>query len=81
VNAVYAGKLAQMSSVQEREAFVARKRAEYLEDVDLERLASDLVVDGVVEADALRSELRLRLRYAAGRDRHVSTRRHGIPPV
>ncbi|MGB7448906.1 MAG: acyl-CoA carboxylase subunit beta [Ornithinimicrobium sp.] len=81
VNAVYAGRLAQMSGPQERESFVAAKRAEYLEDVDLERLASDLVVDGIIEADQLRAELRLRLRYAAGRDRHFSTRRHGVPPV
>jgi acetyl-CoA carboxylase carboxyltransferase component len=56
-------------------------RAEYEEDVDLERLAADLVLDGVVEADELRDELLRRLRYAARRDRHFTERRRGIPPV
>ena len=81
VNAVYAGKIAAIEDEDERAAFVAAKRAEYLEDVDLERLAADLVIDGVVEADALRAELVHRLRYAARRDRHFSTRHRGIPPV
>ncbi|MGB3684711.1 MAG: acyl-CoA carboxylase subunit beta [Ornithinimicrobium sp.] len=81
VNAVYAGKISALADDTQRAAFVADKRAEYLEDVDLERLAADLVIDGVVEADELRSELLLRVRYAAGRERHFSTRRRGIPPV
>ena len=33
------------------------------------------------EASDLRAELLLRLRYAAGRDRHFATKRRGIPPV
>ena len=55
--------------------------AEYEEDVDLERLAADLVLDGVVEADELRAELLHRLRYASRRDRAFSERRRSIPPV
>ncbi|MGI8949114.1 MAG: acyl-CoA carboxylase subunit beta [Ornithinimicrobium sp.] len=81
VNAVYAAKIAAIEDADERAAFVAAKRAEYLQDVDLERLAADLVIDGVVEADALRAELVHRLRYALRRDRHFSTRHRGIPPV
>ena len=84
VNAVYANKIAEVEAAegpQAREAFVAARRAEYLEDVDLERLAADLVIDQVIEADALRDELLLRLRYAAHRDRHFSSKRRGIPPV
>ncbi len=81
VNAVYAGKIAAIDDENERAAFVAAKRAEYLEDVDLERLAADLVIDGVIEAEDLRSELLRRLRYAARRERHFATRRRGIPPV
>lgn len=81
VNAVYANKIAEIDDDAEREQFVAARRAEYVEDVDLERLASDLVIDGVIEADDLRGELTRRLRYASRRDRHFSTRHHGIPPV
>ncbi|MBK8468838.1 MAG: acyl-CoA carboxylase subunit beta [Candidatus Phosphoribacter sp.] len=81
VNAVFANKIASISDEGERAAFVAARRAEYEEDVDLERLAADLVLDGVLEADALREELLHRLRYAARRDRHFSDRRRSVPPV
>ena len=64
-----------------RAAFVAARRAEYEEDVDLERLAADLVVDQVVEADALRAEVLHRLRYAARRDRHFADKRRDVPPL
>ncbi len=84
VNAVYANKIAEVEAsegVAAREAFVADRRREYEEDVDLERLAADLVLDGVLEAEELRGELLHRLRYAARRDRAFSERRRSIPPV
>ncbi len=81
VNAVYANKIAQIEDPQEQAAFVEARRAEYLEDVDLERLAADLVIDAVVEPEELRAEVEHRLRYAARRDRHFSTRHRSIPPV
>lgn len=81
VNAVYAGKIAAIEDGDERAQFVADRRREYEQDVDLERLVSDLVLDGVVEPEDLRDELVQRLRYAARRDRSFSTRRRGIPPV
>ena len=49
VNAVYANKIAALDDEGEREAFVAQRRAEYEADVDLLRLAADLVVDAVVQ--------------------------------
>jgi len=81
VNAVYANKIAAIDDPVEREQYVADRRAEYEQDVDLERLVSDLVLDGVVEPEDLRAELVLRLRYASRRDRAFSERRHGVPPV
>ena len=57
------------------------QRYEYEQDVDLERLAADLVLDGIIEADELRAELLRRLSYAARRDRTFSDRRRGVPPV
>jgi acetyl-CoA carboxylase carboxyltransferase component len=80
VNAVYAAKLAALPE-GERDAEVARLQREYREDVDLVRLASDLVVDAVVDPDELRDELALRLSAAAGKDREFTRRRHGVPPV
>jgi len=81
VNAVYANKIAEIADPVEREQFVQDKRREYEQDVDLERLASDLVLDAIIEADELRSELLRRLAYAARRDRTFSDRRRGVPPV
>ena len=81
VNAVYANKIAAIEDEAEREAFVKARRAEYEADVDLLRLASELVVDAVVRPEDLRVELVDRLDRARGKDRHFSDRRHGIPPV
>jgi acetyl-CoA carboxylase carboxyltransferase component len=60
---------------------LAERRAEYEQDVDLLRLASDLVIDAVVPPERLRDELITRLAYSSNRDRHFSDRRHGVPPV
>jgi len=81
VNAVYANKIAAIADEAQRAAFVAAKRAEYEEDIDLLRLASELVVDTVVEPEDLRGELVRRLAAAQGKDRTFSRRRHGVTPV
>jgi acetyl-CoA carboxylase carboxyltransferase component len=81
VNAVYANKIAALPDDAAREEFVAQRREEYEADVDLLRLASDLVVDAVVEPEQLRAQVALRLAYASGRSRHFASRRHGVPPV
>jgi acetyl-CoA carboxylase carboxyltransferase component len=81
VNAVFANKIAAIEDEDERTAFVAAAREEYEEDVDLLRLGSELVVDAVITPDLLRDDLVRRLRHAAGKDRHFSHRRHGVPPV
>ncbi len=80
VNAVYANAIAALPE-DERGAFVDARRAEYDEDVDLIRLASELVVDAIVEPFELRGELVARLKAAATKDRSFSRRRHGITPV
>jgi len=81
VNAVYANKIAEIDDDAEREAFVARERERYEADVDILRLASELVVDAVVEFGDLRAEVVRRLDRARTKDRHFSDRRHGVPPV
>lgn len=81
VNAVFANKIAAIADAGERAEFVADRRAEYEADVDLLRLAADLVVDAIVEPEALRSELVLRFQLAGGKDRTFTERHHGVPPV
>jgi acetyl-CoA carboxylase carboxyltransferase component len=81
INAVYANRIEAIEDADERDRFVEEKRAEYEEDVDLLRLASELVVDAVVPASHLRRELVVRLEHAADAARPVLPKRHGVPPV
>ncbi len=80
VNAVYANKIAAMPA-EEREEFVAARRAEYDQDIDIVRLGSELVVDSIIEPGDLRGELIRRYATATHKDRHFSRRRHGVTPV
>ncbi|GLW33963.1 acyl-CoA carboxylase subunit beta [Actinoplanes regularis] len=81
VNAVYANKIAAIEDPDDRAAFIAERRAEYERDIDIMRLASELVVDAVVEPGDLRAELIRRFAAARGKDRTFSRRRHGVNPV
>ncbi|HEY8474746.1 MAG TPA: acyl-CoA carboxylase subunit beta [Natronosporangium sp.] len=81
VNAVYAKKIAELPTDEERAAFVAEKRKEYEQDIDIVRLASELVVDAVVAPHQLRDELIRRFALARTKDRQFSRRRHGVTPV
>ena len=80
VNAVYANKIAALPE-EAREAWVAEKRAEYAADVDILKLASELVVDGVVEGDALRAELIQRFAFYRAGYPLPTHRKHGVTPV
>jgi acetyl-CoA carboxylase carboxyltransferase component len=81
INAVYAGKIAAIADQGEREAYVNGLRAEYEEDVDVLRLASELVLDGIVPFEDLRRQLVERFATADPVDRDVVQKRHGVPPV
>ena len=81
VNAVYANKIEEIADPDEQAAFVAEKRAEYEQDVDLLRLASDLVLDAIIEPSELRAELVRRYAVLVGKSRHVASKRHGVPPT
>ncbi len=81
MNAVFYNKIQAIEDPDERAAFVAERRAEYEEDVDLVHLAAELVVDAVVQPEDLRDELVRRFSLAASRRREEFPRRHGVPPV
>jgi acetyl-CoA carboxylase carboxyltransferase component len=81
VNAVHAKRLAAISDDEERAATISSLRAEYEADIDVVRLASELVVDDIVEPEDLRDALIRRLSVAATKDRSFSRRRHGVTPV
>jgi methylmalonyl-CoA decarboxylase subunit alpha len=81
VNAVYYNKIMAIEDEEERAAYIEKLRAEYEEDIDIVRLAGELVVDAIVEPEDLRREITARFAAARGKDRSFSNRRHGVTPV
>ncbi|MFC4076546.1 acyl-CoA carboxylase subunit beta [Salinithrix halophila] len=80
VNAVYSNKIAELDGA-EKVTFVQEKREEYKRDIDIYRLASELIIDGIVQPDDLRREVIGRLEAYADKEMVFSRRRHPVYPV
>jgi methylmalonyl-CoA decarboxylase subunit alpha len=80
VNAVYSNKIAELPET-ERQAFVEQRREEYRRDIDIYRLASELVVDGIVDPDHLRAELITRFAMYDSKQVSFGQRKHPVYPV
>ena len=80
INAVFYNKLADLPEA-EREARRKELEDEYREDVDLYKLASNLIVDDVVEPEDLREALIKRFRAYSTREVTRVDRKHGVFPV
>jgi methylmalonyl-CoA decarboxylase subunit alpha len=81
VNAVYYNKLQSAPEGPERDALVARLRDDYRADIDLTKLASELVVDAVVPFERLRQEISQRLQRFADAHEPRAQKKHMVPPV
>ncbi len=81
INAVFFNQIQAIEDDEERERFVREKRDQYAADIDILHLASELVVDAVIEPDDLRAELIRRFAYADGKDREFPERRNPITPA
>ncbi len=80
VNAVYYNKIMELPE-SERAAYVREKRDEYLQDVDIYKLASEMLVDGIIAGSELRAELIKRLAYAETKQLDFPPRRNPVLPV
>ncbi|TMB46505.1 MAG: acyl-CoA carboxylase subunit beta [Chloroflexi bacterium] len=80
VNAVFYNKLGELPEA-ERAAKRKELEDEYREDVDLYKLASNLIVDDIVEPDQLRDALIARFKAYSTRLSARTERKHGVPPV
>jgi acetyl-CoA carboxylase carboxyltransferase component len=80
VNAVYYNRIMELPE-SERAAYVKAKRDEYAEDVDVYKLASEMLVDDIVPGSALRNELIKRLAFAESKAHAFPARRNGVYPV
>jgi acetyl-CoA carboxylase carboxyltransferase component len=81
VNAVFYNQLQAIEDPDERARRTEELRREYAEDIDLLHLASELVVDAVVQPEDLRAELVRRFAYAAGKARDWPRRRNPVTPA
>jgi acetyl-CoA carboxylase carboxyltransferase component len=80
VNAVFFNKI-QEKPEAERPAYVQALRDEYRADVDIYKLASELIVDEMVPGNKLRNELERRFAVYVGAQIPHASRKRGILPV
>jgi acetyl-CoA carboxylase carboxyltransferase component len=78
---VYYNQLQAIEDPEQRAARTEELRREYAEDIDLLHLASELIIDAVIEPDDLRSELVRRFALAAGKRRDWPAKRNPVTPV
>src|SRR3954447_2656221 len=81
VNAVFFNQLAEIEDPEERDRRRDELRAEYAENVDILRLASELVVDAVVQPEDLRDDVARRLAHARTKAREWPRKRNPVTPV
>jgi acetyl-CoA carboxylase carboxyltransferase component len=81
INAVYYNQLQAIEDPEERERKTEELRREYAEDIDLLHLASELVVDAVIQPEDLRAELIRRYALAAGKHREWPDKRNPVTPA
>ncbi|MEA2423137.1 MAG: hypothetical protein QOF55_2236, partial [Thermoleophilaceae bacterium] len=81
VNAVYYNQVQAIEDPEERAAFVEKLRTEYAEEIDILHLASELVVDAVVQPEDLRAEIARRFTLSAQKARDWPPKRNPVTPV
>ena len=77
INAVYARKLAAIDDPDERAETEARLREEYREDIDIHRMASEVVIDEIVAPSTLRAELAARFAFYEDVEKELPEKKHG----
>jgi methylmalonyl-CoA decarboxylase subunit alpha len=81
VNAVYYNQVQAIEDPDERAAFVEKLRSEYAEEIDILHLASELVIDAVVQPEDLRAEIARRFALSAQKQRDWPEKRNPVTPV
>ncbi|CAN5764861.1 acyl-CoA carboxylase subunit beta [soil metagenome] len=81
VNAVYFNQVQAIEDEEERATFVERLRTDYAAEIDVLHLASELVVDAVIEPDDLRAELVRRYASLGSKARDWPAKHNPVTPV
>jgi acetyl-CoA carboxylase carboxyltransferase component len=77
INAVYARKLAEIDDEEERKQVEQELREEYREDIDVHRMASEVVIDEIVPPSTLREELENRFAFYETVEKDLPDKKHG----
>jgi len=77
INAVYANELADIDDPDERAAREQELREAYREDIDVMRMANEVVIDEVVPPSELRAELAARFAFYEDVDKRRPEKKHG----
>jgi acetyl-CoA carboxylase carboxyltransferase component len=81
INAVYFNQLQAITDEAERATETERLRADYGADIDILHLASEMVIDAVIEPELLRGELIRRFAQAASKSRAWPAKHNAVTPV
>jgi acetyl-CoA carboxylase carboxyltransferase component len=77
INAVYANRLADIEDEEERAERERELREQFREDIDVRRMASDVVIDEVIPPSDLRTELEARFAFYESVEKDVPDKKHG----
>ncbi|MBP1985624.1 acyl-CoA carboxylase subunit beta [Halolamina salifodinae] len=77
INAVYARKLDAIDDPEERKQREQELREEYRQDIDVHRMASEVVIDDVVPPSSLRQELVNRFAFYEDVQKDLPDKKHG----
>lgn len=81
VNAVYSNKIEAIEDPKERRAYVQEKQQEYKEEIDIYRLASEMIIDEIVKPSDLRTVLAARFELYSTKSIPQPPRKHPVYPV
>jgi acetyl-CoA carboxylase carboxyltransferase component len=81
INAVFYNQLNAIEDPDERAKRTEELRREYAEEIDILHLASELVVDAVIQPEDLRAEVARRFALYEGRARDWPDKRNAVTPV
>jgi acetyl-CoA carboxylase carboxyltransferase component len=77
INAVYANKLNTIEDPAERAEMEQTLREEYREDIDVHRMASEVVIDEIITPSSLREELAGRFAFYENVEKQRPNKKHG----
>lgn len=81
VNAVYANKIESIEDVNEKRQFIQQRQQEYQQEIDVFKLASELIIDDIISPENIRQSISNRLENLISKQVISPYRKHPVYPV